>query len=82
MEGEWSGYTSQQQRVVHREVTLFPAEVAHLRGITYGDGTSLLLSLRECEPRERVVAIRGYCSLVRAAARLNKSWVHVAELRT
>ena len=69
IEGEWSGYTSAQQRVVHRQV--YPgarkklrawAEDAH--GISYTDGTMLRLSVRECKPRELVKELRGYTSLI------------------
>lgn len=64
LEGEWSGYRSSQQRVVHRVVTYQPEKYEHLHSITYTDGTSLFLTLRECKPRERVQEIHGYDSLI------------------
>ena len=70
IEGEWSGYTSSQQRVVHR--TVHAASWKELRawaektyGIRYTDGTMLLLRVRDCKPRERVQVIKGYDSLIR-----------------
>ncbi len=69
IEGEWSGYRSSQARVVHRQV--YPASHKRLRAwvekthaITYSDGTTLLLSVRDCQPRERVKEIKGYTSLI------------------
>ncbi len=69
IEGTWTGYTSAQQRVVHRQA--FPGSRKKLRawaaktyGILYTDGTWLLLNVRDCEPRERVVEINGYGSLI------------------
>lgn len=69
IEGEWSGYTSSQQRVVHRTVhsTAFKrlrawAEKAH--AIHYTNGTALFLRVRDCKPRERVQQIHGYDSLI------------------
>lgn len=73
IEGEWSGYTSAQQRVVHRQV--YPAGRKRLRAwaerthaIHYSDGTSLILSVRDCKPRERVKEVRGYSSLIEDCA--------------
>ena len=69
IEGEWSGYTSGQQRVVHR--TVHPASFKKLRAwveksraIHFTDGTSLYLRVRDCKPRERVQQIHGYDSLI------------------
>lgn len=69
IEGEWSGYTSAQQRVVHRQV--YPASRKRLRawaekthGILYTDGTMLYLTVRDTKPRERVKEIRGYTRLI------------------
>ena len=73
IEGEWSGYHSGQQRVVHR--TTHADTEKRLRawadktyGIRYTDGTMLLLSVRDCKPRERVAEIHGYTSLIRDCA--------------
>lgn len=69
IEGEWSGYTSGQRRVVHRQVypasrKLLRAWVEKTRGIQYTDGTMLYLSVRDAKPRERVKEIRGYTELI------------------
>lgn len=69
IEGEWIGYRSSQDRIVHRQV--YPAARKSLRAwaekthcIRYSDGTSLVLSVRDCKPRERVQEIRGYTKLI------------------
>jgi hypothetical protein len=73
IEGTWTGYTSGQMRVVHR--TVHPASRKALRawvekthGISYTDGTKLLLDVRDCKPRERVHTINGYGSLIEDCA--------------
>lgn len=80
LEGEWSGYTSSQQRVVHREVvSKKTAEAANeLGSIRYTDGTCLYLSARPCKPREKVQTILGYRSLINDCLMLGVS--SVAEL--
>ena len=80
LEGVWSGYRSSQRKVVHREVTRRPDNYEHLKTILYTDGTTLDLTLRQAEPRERVKEITGYTSLIREAAALGKSYVCVADL--
>ena len=69
IEGEWSGYTSKQQRIVHR--TVHGSAFKKLRAwaektyaIRYTDGTSLKISVRDTKPRERVSEIKGYTSLI------------------
>ena len=76
IEGTWSGYTSSQSRIVHRQV--YPASRKALRkwaektyGIRYTDGTVLLLSVRDCKPRERVSEIKAYTSLIQDCAHYN-----------
>ncbi len=69
IEGEWSGYTSAQRRVVHRKVygserKMLKAWAEKTYGIRYSDGTMLVLSVRDCKPRERVQQIDGYTSLI------------------
>jgi len=67
VEGEWSGYTSSQRHVVHRAVISKRTALAirmKLGWITYPDGTTLNLSVRPCQPREKVVQIHGYDSLI------------------
>src|ERR1039457_5955442 len=68
IEGEWSGYTSNQQHVVHREVTKSRALIEWVwqtYAITYTDGTSLFLTVRPCKLREKVKEVLGYSSLIR-----------------
>jgi hypothetical protein len=69
IEGTWSGYTSAQKKVAHRNVYSSArrklrswAESTH--AIYYTDGTSLYLSVRDCKPRERIETINGYESLI------------------
>ena len=69
IEGEWIGYRSHQDRVVHRQV--YKGAFKKLRAwaekthcIRYSDGTSLVLSVRDCKPGERVKEIRGYTRLI------------------
>lgn len=80
LEGEWSGYRSSQQRVVHRAVTKHPKRYEHLREIVYTDGTKLWVSMRPCLPREKVQEIKGYTSLIDQAARKGVRSVSVREL--
>ena len=87
LEGEWTGYTSAQRRVVHREVVDGRVSgkrrinrLRALHAIVYTDGTSLNLSLRLAKPREKIVAILAYRELIREAEMLGKSRVLVSEL--
>lgn len=80
IEGEWLGYRSSQDRIVHRQV--YPGYRKQLRAwaektyaITYTDGTRLRLSVRDCEPREKVKEIKGYTSLIEACAQHDKTRV-------
>lgn len=73
IEGEWSGYHSGQQRVVHRTVhkpafKKLRAWAEKVHGIRYTDGTMLYLKVRDCKPRERVQQINGYVSLIAECA--------------
>lgn len=77
LEGEWSGYNSGQRRIVHRQIIHKPADLSCIR---YSDGTTLNISIRAANPRERVTELHGYTSLVRDALRLNKAYVTVDEL--
>jgi hypothetical protein len=68
IEGEWSGYTSKQQHIVHREVTRSRSLIEWVKetyAISYTDGTSLFLHVRPCKPREKVREVLGYTSLIR-----------------
>ena len=81
LEGEWSGYTSAQRHVVHREVITSEKRAERLRqmhGIRYTDGTMLTLWLREARPREVVREINGYSSLIREAERAGESVFQVS----
>lgn len=70
IEGEWSGYQSSQQRVVHRTVHVaalskrLRAWADKTHAIRYTDGTALFISVRDCKPRERVAENHGYTSLI------------------
>lgn len=64
LEGEWSGYRSEQRRVCHRTVTKYPEQYKKLTFIRFTDNTSLDLTLRECKPRERIKEIHGYDELI------------------
>ena len=69
IEGEWSGYRSSQQRVVHRSVHAgswkkLRAWAENTHAIRYTDGTSLCLTVRDCKPRERVREVRSYMTLI------------------
>lgn len=73
IEGEWTGYRSSQARIVHRSV--HDAAEKKLRAwaennfsIRYTDGTHLVISVRDCKPRERVKETWGYMSLIRDCA--------------
>lgn len=70
IEGEWSGYTSSQCRVVHREYTTsrkYADKVSELGFIQYTDGTTLNLRvrLRTKSDGKRQPVINGYNSLIR-----------------
>lgn len=70
IEGTWSGYRSSQQRVCHRTVHKgseknFRAWAEKTYSISYTDGTCLILSVRDCLPRERVKPINGYTQLIK-----------------
>lgn len=73
IEGEWIGYRSSQDRVVHRTVhqgayKKLRAWAEKTHAIYYSDGTRLILSVRDCKPRERVKEIRGYTKLINDCA--------------
>lgn len=69
IEGRWSGYRSDQARIVHR--TVHKASWKKLRAwaekthaIHYTDGTCLYLTVRDAKPRERVEEVHGYDRLI------------------
>lgn len=71
VEGTWSGYSSSQRRVAHREVVhaSLAAAIQRLGAIRYTDGTSLYLSVRPAMPRERVEINNQYGDLIRQCLR-------------
>lgn len=75
LEGEWTGYTSAQRKVVHREV--IPQArykpLSKLHAIRFTDGTSLILSMRPAAARQRVQEVRAYEALIREAERAGQS---------
>jgi len=68
IEGEWSGYTSAQRRVVHRTVHSSSPRLrkwCDTHGLcVFSDGTTLHVTARDCTPRERVKVINAYTSLI------------------
>lgn len=65
IEGTWTGYTSSQRRVVHREHTRSESRIEAVRklgSIAYTDGTRLLLHVSE---GKRGKPKDGYGSLIR-----------------
>lgn len=87
LEGTWTGYVSRQRQVAHREVIDdrrcgkgFIEKLRNLNCVVYTDGTSLLVSIREAKPRERVVTLLGYSTLIREAVAHGGSRVLVADL--
>jgi hypothetical protein len=76
VEAEWSGYTSAQQRIVHRTVeTLFRVGYENIGHYFFGDNTSLSVNVRDAKPRERVQKINGYGTLLRDLAM--KKWSEI-----
>lgn len=69
IEGEWSGYTSAQRRVCHRHYTTSRKEVESILAIGYairfGDGTCLVLDVKEVKGRKKLPVIDGYGDLIR-----------------
>ena len=64
LEGEWSGYRSEQRKVYHRTIITNPEKYKNLSFIRFSDDTTLDLSIRPCKLRERVQIINGYNSLI------------------
>lgn len=81
LEGEWTGYTSAQRRVCHREVISDKrASNLKVKAIVFTDGTSLILYTRPVKPREKVVVNHQYNDLIKEAEATGKSRVLVSEL--
>ena len=64
LEGKWSGYTSDQRKVCHRKVISNPGYYKELTSVRFTDGTTLDLTIRKCKPKEKVVELDGYTSLI------------------
>lgn len=67
IEGEWTGYTSRQRRVVHREYTTSEQRAKgaeELGYIRYSDGTGLYLTVEKKGRGKREHEIHGYTSLI------------------
>lgn len=82
IEGTWSGYTSSQSRIVHREVTTDVKRVAWCRdnsSILYTDNTWLVLSVREAQKGEKVEPYDGYGKLIGRC--VSQNCMKVAELK-
>jgi hypothetical protein len=74
IEGTWRGYRSSQDGVYHREVyktnrkaSPFIEALKRLHSLPFGDGTALILSVREAKPREKVQEKHGYRQMIRDA---------------
>lgn len=82
IEGEWTGYSSSQRRVVHRQVisAKLAEKAKSLHAIVYTDGTSLLIHVREAKPREKIEERNEYGSLIRDAIQHGGSRVLVTDL--
>ncbi len=82
LEGTWTGYTSSQSRVCHREIiSAKRAEILKgLHKIVYTDGTSLLIHVREAGYREKITPNHQYNELIRESERHGGSVVRVADL--
>ena len=83
IEGEWTGYTPSQQRIQHREIISHreAQNLEHLKVIVFTDGTSLLISIRETRPHERVQVIQSHTKLIREAAAKKTARVFVKDLK-
>ncbi len=82
LEGTWTGYTSSQSRVCHREVVSSKraTRLREMHKIVFTDGTSLLLHVREAGLREKIVPKNMYGDLIRDAEKHGGSVVRVADL--
>jgi hypothetical protein len=70
LEAEWSGYTSSQRHVVHREVLTRDRErYAAINAVRFTDGTCMYVTVRDAKPREQVIPKLGYSEVLHGAAR-------------
>jgi hypothetical protein len=83
LEGTWTGYTSNQMRVCHREVVRDRKRIERLKAlhkIVYTDGTALLIHIREAVYREKIREIFSYRDLIRQAETKGGNVVSVSDL--
>lgn len=82
LEGTWTGYTSSQSRICHREVISSKRadRLKTLHKVVYTDGTSLIIHIREAGFREKIVPNHSYRELICDAERHGGSVVKVADL--
>lgn len=82
VEGEWTGYTSAQRRIVHREVVDAKRadRLKNLKAIVYTDGTTLLINVYPKLHRGKIDTVNSYGSLIKDAEATGKSRVLVADL--
>jgi hypothetical protein len=83
LEGTWTGYTSSQSRVCHREIIskVRAQKLKSLHKIVFTDGTALLIHIREAIHREHIKSVNlSYGSLIRMAEAKGGSVVLVSEL--
>lgn len=67
LEGTWSGYTSDQSHIVHREILTSKSAAKKWEGINqirFTDGTFLFINVRLVKSREKVVQVPGYSLLM------------------
>lgn len=66
LEASWSGYTSSQSRVCHRQVISAKkaAILQNLDAVRFTDNTYLYIEVREANFRETVKELKGYTELL------------------
>lgn len=67
VEGEWSGYTSNQRRVAHRHYTARRQEaesISDLGFIQFTDGTALFLNVKQLAARRKLPEVKTYKALI------------------
>lgn len=83
IEGEWSGYRSGQRAICHRRV--FPQKRAEkfatITRVQFTDGTTMTVTIRPAEHREKVKEIPAYDTLLQNFLDLGMSgFCRVADL--
>ena len=77
--GTWTGYTSSQQRVAHREYNTDTERAEWCKDhyqIRYTDGTGLILNVREITGKDQIQATQdGYGKLISSCVRHDVSAV-------